>query len=88
MADIGAGTLRGSFEDGVWVFRGVPYASCSGVGRRWRPPGPVLPWTGVREAADWGPVAPQSPPTPGLSIPGDPLTSDEDCLNLNVWTPG
>ncbi|MGH9029511.1 MAG: carboxylesterase/lipase family protein, partial [Acidimicrobiales bacterium] len=66
----------------------VPYASCSGVGRRWRSPGPVLPWTGVREAAQWGPVAPQSPPTPGLSIPGDPLTSDEDCLNLNVWTPG
>jgi para-nitrobenzyl esterase len=38
-------------------------------------------------ASSWGPIAPQTPPVPGFSLPGDPTASDEDCLNLNVWTP-
>jgi para-nitrobenzyl esterase len=42
----------------------------------------------VRDALSWGPVAPQPPPIAGLRIPGDPEVSDEDCLSLNIWTPG
>jgi para-nitrobenzyl esterase len=82
-----SGAVRGTEEDGVWVFRGVPYASDPSGPRRWRSPQPTAPWSGVREAAEWGPIAPQPPPVPGMSIPGDPTHASEDCLNLNVWTP-
>jgi para-nitrobenzyl esterase len=41
----------------------------------------------VRDALEFGPIAPQSPPIPGIAIPGDPVEQDEDCLTLNVWTP-
>jgi para-nitrobenzyl esterase len=82
-----AGVLQGQVEAGIWVFRGVPYASVAkGVGR-WRPALPATPWTGTFVAADWGPISPQTPPVPGFSFPSDPTRSDEDCLNLNVWTP-
>jgi para-nitrobenzyl esterase len=98
--EVGSGLLRGSLEAGTWVFRGIPYASTGsrapgslkGPGKtagrpRWRRPEPVEPWKGVRDALSWGPNAPQPPPTPGLSIPGDPVDRDEECLNLNIWTP-
>jgi len=72
----------------VWVFRGIPYARTGGPAGRFEPPAPVVPWAGVRDAGAWGPIAPQAPPVPGFSLPGDPTEADEDCLNLNVWTPG
>lgn len=88
MASTAAGVLRGVEEDGLWVFRGVPYARVAPVAGRWLPPMAPVSWPGVRDAASWGPIAPQSPPVPGLSLPGDPVETDEDCLNLNIWTPG
>jgi para-nitrobenzyl esterase len=81
------GMIRGVEENGVWVFKGVPYARADGGAARWRPPEPVAPWHGIRDAVVWGPIAPQTPPRPGFSIPTDPTTVAEDCLNLNVWTP-
>ena len=83
-----AGVLQGVLEAGIWVFRGVPYAQVTGPEGRWRPAEPPAAWTGTRVASSWGPIAPQTPPVPGFSFPDDPTTSDEDCLNLNVWTPG
>ena len=88
VASTAAGLVRGVEEGGLWVFRGVPYARAEPGGGRWRPPGAPTAWPGVRDAASWGPIAPQPPPVPGLSLPGDPLDADEDCLNLNLWTPG
>ena len=82
-----AGVLRGTEVPGAWVFRGIPYARSGGADGRWREPSPPAPWAGTRDAASWGPIAPQSPPVPGFSLPGDPTYADEDCLNLNVWTP-
>ena len=81
-----AGNVQGARDQDVWVFRGVPYATTGGPGGRWRLPGAATPWVGVRDATSWGPVAPQTPPVPGFSLPEDPTTSDEECLNLNVWT--
>jgi para-nitrobenzyl esterase len=83
-----AGVLQGQAEAGVWVFRGVAYAQVEGAEGRWRPAQPISPWTGTRVASSWGPIAPQTPPVPGFSFPHDPTESDEDCLNLNIWTPG
>ena len=78
----GAGTLDGRIADGVRVFRGIPYAAPPVGALRFRPPAPVVPWSGVRPAQDFGP-APIQPPLPDL--PG--LPTSEDCLYLNVWAP-
>jgi para-nitrobenzyl esterase len=83
-----AGLLQGQEEGGVWVFRGVAYAHVEGAEGRWRPAQPPEPWTGTKSASSWGPIAPQTPPVPGFSFAHDPTRSDEDCLNLNIWTPG
>ena len=83
-----SGPVRGTRDGDVWVFRGIPFASVPPVVGRWRRALPPPVWTGVREALSWGPIAPQTPPIPGFSLPGDPTASDEDCLSLNVWTPG
>ena len=82
------GSVRGLREGGTWVFKGIPYARDPSGSRRWRRPEPSPGWTGVFEANRFGPVAPQSPPVPGMSIRGDPTESSEDCLSLNIWTPG
>jgi carboxylesterase type B len=84
------GSLRGCLEDTLCVFRGVPYAAPP-VGRaRWRAARPHPGWGGVRDATQYGPSAPQ-PWRPGGLPPvgshGEP-PFDEDCLTLNVWTPG
>ena len=72
-----AGPVRGRWEGGVAVFRGVPFAAPP-VGRdRFAAPRPAVPWDGVRDATRFGPPPPQ---------PGRP-TEGEDWLNLAVWTP-
>jgi len=87
IVEVAGGRVEGVERDGVWTYSGVPYAAAP-VGRlRWRPPQPVEPWTGVRPATEFGSVAPQPPPVPGIAIPGDPVDQSEDCLTLNVWTP-
>ncbi|MFC5373240.1 carboxylesterase/lipase family protein [Brevundimonas faecalis] len=85
-----SGDLRGRREGPVLVFRGVPYAAAPVGDLRWRPPLPFPAWRGVREAADFGPSAPQAGPTDVadiVSIGGAPEPTGEDCLTLNVWTP-
>jgi para-nitrobenzyl esterase len=82
-----AGRVRGVEENGVWTFKGIPYAGDPSGPLRWRPPAPAPSWHGVREADHFGLISPQPPPVPGMSIPGDPMESGEDCLSLNVWTP-
>lgn len=74
-----AGRIRGRVtEGGIHVFKGVRYGADTST-RRFRPPVPPSPWTGVRDALEFGPVAPQT----GLRD----RRQSEDCLHLNVWTP-
>src|SRR4030043_598495 len=82
-----AGKVEGTFENGLYVFRGIPYAAPPVGARRWMPPQSVKPWDGVRQAKKFGPIAPQSPMPGGLIMQADQPQS-EDCLFLNVWTPG
>ena len=88
-ASTGQGTLRGCVEDGLCVFRGVPYAAPPTGAARWQAAEPHSGWDGVREAAAYGPSAPQ-PWLPGGMPPvgshGAPPFG-EDCLTLNLWTP-
>ncbi|MFC9619111.1 carboxylesterase/lipase family protein [Streptomyces sp. NPDC056930] len=82
------GAVRGALEQGVAVFRGIPYAAAPVGARRFRAPEPPEPWEGVREAVAFGPTAPKRPYSPPLDrLLPDPDVPGDGCLNLNVWTP-
>jgi para-nitrobenzyl esterase len=82
-----SGDVRGTKDDGVLAFLGIPYGAPPAGERRWRPPAPPSRWAGVRDASRFGPAAPQ--PAPRRSPASVDLSrTDEDCLHLNVWTPG
>ncbi|GAQ55717.1 carboxylesterase/lipase family protein [Streptomyces acidiscabies] len=82
------GDVRGRYENGISVFRGIPYAAPPFGPRRFRPPVPPEPWTGVRDAGEFGPTAPKPPYSEAFAqFLSDPDISGDDCLNLNVWTP-
>lgn len=74
----------------IRLYYGIPYAAPPVGERRWAPPGPVVPWDGVRDASQPGPVCVQRThvgvpfydPPPGATLP----PQSEDCLTLNVWT--
>jgi para-nitrobenzyl esterase len=66
----------------ILFFRGVPYAAPPVGELRWKPPQPLEPWTGVRDATQWGHRSPQADST--LTSLGE---IGEDCLNLNLLTP-
>lgn len=84
---ITSGKLEGLKIDGIYVFKGVPYAAPPVGEKRWLPPEPVKSWNGIREAKSIGNVSPQNiTNVPVLKlIQGTPLeTQNEDCLNLNI----
>lgn len=87
VVEVAGGLVRGRERDGVCSYSGIPYARAPVGPLRWRPPEPPEPWAGVREALEFGPIAPQSPPVAGVGVAGDPVEQSEDCLSLNVWTP-
>ncbi len=81
------GTLEVRREGPLAIFLGIPYAQPPVGELRLRAPRPPRPWPGVRDATRFGPWAPQRAPASALT--GDaPGAQDEDCLTLNVWTPG
>jgi len=81
------GEVRGSVADGVNTFKGIPYAAPPFGTNRLRPPQPVAPWSGVRDALTYGPKSPQPiyPPPVDILLP-EFAVSGEDCLNLNIWS--
>ena len=86
-----AGRLRGVSDGAVHIFRGVPYGASTAGANRFQPPRPAAAWTGVRDATSFGSRAFQ-PFRPMIPEIGDALTGSgpmsEDCLRLNVFTPG
>jgi len=77
-AKVEQGELRGTSEAGLKVFRGIPFAAPPVGDLRWRAPQPAARWEGMRPADKFAPQCLQA-------IPG--ITTSEDCLYLNVWTP-
>ncbi len=73
------GLVQGTSEDGLTVYRGIPFAAPPVGDLRWRAPQPATKWSGVLQATNFapGPIQGGNPPS-GKS---------EDCLYLNVWTP-
>ncbi len=73
------GPVRGYLDNGVCVFKGVRYGAPT-QGRRFQPPLAPAAWSEVAEATGYGAASPQRDRSVGAT--------GEDCLFLNVWTPG
>ncbi|MGD0189309.1 MAG: carboxylesterase family protein [Rhizomicrobium sp.] len=85
--DAPAGQLKGQADGAIRVFKGIPYALPPTGAARWKPPGEMPRWTGIRTATRFGPECVQ-PKTKLSSIyTGNPVPMSEDCLTLNIWAP-
>ena len=95
-----AGKIGGAMEDGINVFKGVPYGGDT-ARTRFKAPAPPAPWTGVKDCVGFTTMAPQTVGaravpagamrTSAAGVPGAPRdqgVQSEDCLHLNVWTAG
>ncbi|MBV8388407.1 MAG: carboxylesterase family protein [Mucilaginibacter sp.] len=79
IAKVEEGVLRGAYEQGLSIYKGVPFAVPPVGELRWRPPQPPAKWPGIRDAKKFAPAPMQS---------GNPLSGkSEDCLYLNIWSP-
>lgn len=87
-----AGKVRGFKQNGVHIFKGIPYAAPPLDALRFMPPQPPAPWTGTLASLAYGPVCPQPARWRNAYLAfvydWDEGYAEEDCLRLNVWTPG
>jgi para-nitrobenzyl esterase len=96
VAETAAGKVRGIDNAGIKEFKGIPYGAPTGGPNRFMAPKPAPAWTGVRDAIGYGQISPQTPADIrseyAQMIMWDrhvgPGGMGEDCLNLNIWTPG
>ena len=79
LVKVDGGMVQGTSEDGLTVFRGIPFAAPPVGDLRWKAPQPVVKWDTVLQADKFGPDPVQAW--------GSPEGRSEDCLYLNVWTP-
>ena len=94
--DVTGGKIKGAIdENGVKVFKGIPYAATTAGENRWKAPQPVKAWEGVLDCTEFRPIVIQNAPAPfdpwtdeyvdgGYTIENGKIS--EDSLNLNIWT--
>ena len=88
IAETSSGKVRGVIVETVNIFKGIPYGAPTSGKNRFMPPVKPAAWTGTRDALAYGPTAPQASDNPGTTASGSPVQHSEDCLVLNVFTPG
>jgi para-nitrobenzyl esterase len=88
------GKVQGIATAGIKEFKGIPYGAPTGGKNRFMPPKKPASWTGIRECFAHGQCCPQTlsnlKSEYGMMIQWDQHSGGmgEDCLVLNVWTPG
>jgi para-nitrobenzyl esterase len=87
------GKVRGTSQNGIYSFKGIPYGGPTGGPNRFLPPTPPEPWTGIKDATQYGPAIWQITKAStkkefDLWGPEGFSSFSEDCLVLNVWTKG
>ena len=89
VAETTSGKIRGTSQDKINAFKGVPYGASTAGSGRFMPPSKPQPWTSVRDTLELGHQAPQiaSGLIPEVAAVEDKGPLGEDCLVLNVWTP-
>jgi para-nitrobenzyl esterase len=94
VVETNSGKVQGIANAGIKEFKGIPYGASTGGKNRFMPPQKPTPWAGVRECFGHGQICPQTPANLhseyGMMIQWDQQSGGmgEDCLVLNVWTPG
>jgi para-nitrobenzyl esterase len=89
-----SGKVQGIDNTGIKEFKGIPYGAPTGGRNRYMPPRKPAPWSGVRECFGYGQISPQTLASLngdyGMMIQWDLHAGGmgEDCLSLNLWTPG
>jgi len=94
VAETTSGKVRGTILDGIRVFKGIPYGATTAGKNRFMPPTKPGKWAGIRDANNFGHIAPQTIANGRIDYVklihwmDQPGGQAEDCLVLNVWTPG
>ena len=94
IVETNAGKVRGFTRNGILTFLGIPYAGTTADSARFRPPAKVTPWAGVRSSMQYGFVSPQEPRAGWANdevawmFDWEDGRPGEDCLRVNIWTPG
>ena len=82
------GQVLGKKEGNVFTWKGIPYAKPPVGDRRFQAPVAPESWEGIREATHFGPIAPQPEQEIMTFLGAERGNMSEDCLYLNVWSPG
>lgn len=94
VVDTNSGKVAGYVREGIFTFKGIPYGDTTEGTNRFMPPAKPKPWDGVRSSRQHGHVAPQSARAgwandeESFMFSWDDGIQGEDCLCVNVWTPG
>jgi para-nitrobenzyl esterase len=88
------GKVRGYIRNGIFTYKGIPYGDTITGDGRFVPPRTAKPWTGIRSSMHYGRVCPQGPrgtwdqDEESFLFEYDDGVQGENCLCLNIWTPG
>jgi para-nitrobenzyl esterase len=94
IADTTTGKVRGYIRNGIYTYKGIPYGDTTAGSGRFQPPQKAKPWIGVRSSMQYGRVCPQGPrgswnaDEESWLFLYDDGVQGEDCLRVNIWTPG